>query len=123
MNVFLKDSDTFDVEIYYWTTEKDTLDATHDKSAIPEKVTPNVCTFTFRHPTLADSVKIRRTLTSLGVENWTPFQEAVLQVLLVDWSLTNNEGTKEEFNKNKINTLCSKLALAAAAGCLSRVEV
>ena len=125
MQMFVKKNDRIDVEVFVWQDERGNVEATHDKSTVPEK-TENVetTTFTFRRPTYLDSVTImRQSNLREGGMNLADFQDSVLRTLLVDWNLKDDGDKDVSMRSVQVNNLQPAIARAACSGFLEKVNL
>jgi len=127
MNIFVKKNDIIKVEVFIWE-ESDKIQATSDKIEVPKSQDFEVLTFDFRRPNYADwktIIEAAQTGGNTGVEvslNVTKFQDQVLRSLLKDWDLKNAEGEKVSYSLRNLESLETQIAVAAAAGILSKVS-
>lgn len=128
MNMFVKRNDRVDVDVYVWKKpETEEIDATHDKSVIPEKVTDvETVTFSFRKPNYSDSTAIMQQAATSANNNdidFAAFQDLVLRSLLMDWTIRDNDGDPVPVKPSTVNDLVPSIARAATAGCLEKVNL
>ncbi len=127
MGYFVRKNDTVTVEVYVYEVENDQIDATHDKSDVPQDKDVDTLTFIFRKPSHADSREIIKS-AQLGTNdniqlNVTEFQDKVLTSLIKDWDLKDDNGIKVACNTRNLDALEPRIARAAVAGILTKVQV
>ena len=125
MDIFVRESDTVNVDVYAW--EKDDtkdLTASNDEADIPEGVDAQIIKFSFRRPTYQDSNTILRTASMTGDVSNSPdlmaFQDAIIRALLLE--VTVDDATTD-MRQAKINSLHPNIARAAIAGILDKVTI
>lgn len=123
MNLFVKNSDEFTVEVFVWE-EEDQIRATHDKQQVPKEAEDvQTVGFTFRKPNYSDTTMFMRQAqvgTDANMTDVTGFQDVVLRTLLKDWTITE-DGKKVPIRPATVSKLAPAIALAATAGCLEKI--
>ena len=127
MNMFVKKNAKIDVEVYAWENEQNEMEATHDKSLIPENITnAETVVFTFRKPNYLDSTNIlkKSKVQQDGELDVANFQDVVLRILLIDWNLKDDNGEPVPIRSGQaLNTLEPTVARAACAACLEKINL
>jgi len=130
MDMFVKRSDKFNVEVYVWEDADGEIQATQDKSQVPDRVEEvETVKFVFRRPnyqdsnSIAHSAKIKRAIDGETDADIIEFQDTVLRTLLIDWDLKDKEGQSVPTRIVHINNLQPAIARAAVAGCLQKISI
>lgn len=129
MKLLVKRSDKIEVPVYVYE-DAGSLNATHDRDDVPKSLESEELKFIFRRPTYQDSTSIlgmaQATATTVGEEikvDAAKFQNHILRTLLVDWTVTDEDGSKVECNVANVNSLDPAVARAAIAGVLLKIRL
>lgn len=125
MNVFVKKDDVINVEVYAWEVNNG-IEAVSEKSEVGNREHQTLH-FVFKKPnysdwkSVLDSAQIGENQGNVAL-NVTQFQDQVLRRLLKDWDLSDENGNAVSFSLKQLDTLEPKIAAAAAAGVLSKIN-
>lgn len=125
MDLFISKQSTVSVEVFVYD-DNGQIGATDSESTVPSGKSAQKLTFQFRRPTFQDSNAImgkahKIVRGELEINN-TVMQEEALRILLTDWDLSENNGTKVEFSQAKLSTLDPSVARAAFSGLMGKVS-
>lgn len=127
MKLLVDKADNVKVTVYCWESDGD-IEASHLKSEVADTQGMKTVDFTFKKPSYADSNTIIKNagLTMDGEDtrlDATAFQDQVLRSLLIDWSITDDEGEPVSVNTLSINNLVPSVARAAVTGVLDKIRI
>ena len=125
MDIFVRESDTVDVEVYAWDNpETKDIAASIDEADVPDGLEAQIIKCVFRRPTYQDTNGILRSASITGDMTGRPdmmsFQDAIIRTLLM--TVTVGE-TTTDMRQAKINSLHPNIARAAIAGVLDKVTI
>ena len=123
---FVKKGAKLHVSVHVWENEDGELDASHNSTQVPEDMEAEKVNFTFRKPNYADSnmiIQQSQADVTQGSIDVTSFQNVILRSLLIDWSLTDEQGQKVAVNVANIDELEPTVARAAVAAVLEKIRL
>lgn len=121
--MFVKKGNKLQIDVFVYETEEG-VEATTEKQEVPQNVTAEVVSFTFRRPNYADSNTLLRQFQGMtgGTVDVGSLQNLAMSTMLVDWSLTDEKGEKVSVNKTNIDALQPAIGRAAAMGYLGKIK-
>lgn len=123
ISMFVKKGNKLQIDVFVYETEEG-VEATTEKQEVPQNVTAEVVSFTFRRPNYADSNALLRQFQGMtgGTVDVGSLQNLAMSTMLVDWSLTDEKGEKVSVNKTNIDALQPAIGRAAAMGYLGKIK-
>jgi len=124
MDIFVRESDTVNVDVYAWNnSETGDIAASNEDADVPKGVEAQIIKCVFRRPTYQDTNGILRTASRAGdltSPDIMSFQDALIRTLLL--SVTSGD-TTTDMRQAKINALHPNIARAAIAGVVQKVTI
>jgi len=125
--MFVKKGNDIVIKVYVYEDEG-AIAATHEEKDIPDGVTPEVVSFTFRKPNYADSNLILRHFQNIDPTGTNPnvdavaLQEIVMTNQLYKWDIKDENGNTVSLNKTNIENLEPAIGRAAAFGYIGKIK-